>query len=199
MAAPTNKWRTFPLNTADTAVDTPAKRLASIASESAVSTAGGEELDFGTVDISGGANQSLVHWLIFDCDNNQSNSTMSDFRLYAINWGFTLGNTALKFVCVCDPDTDTPSNCDDDYQTGATVSTYNGVGWNTATEESVPTAQNSYPADDSTTIDITTLGTTDDAIMWGLHLHVEDNEQPGTYLGTTSGYEFQIGMRYTYS
>lgn len=60
MAEPTTRFRAWPITLATTALDTAAKRLAAVAGQSIVSTGSGNELDFGTVDISAGAANSLV-------------------------------------------------------------------------------------------------------------------------------------------
>lgn len=66
MAAPTVRFRSIPISTAGTAIDTAAERIGVISGSAVLSTGAGNELDFGTVDISGGAANSAVKQLVID-------------------------------------------------------------------------------------------------------------------------------------
>lgn len=198
MAPPTTKFRQFPNDAAaETATDSTVKRLAAITGDSPVSQSGGEEYDFGVIDISGGQADSLVYNLIFDVDNNQSNAEISDFRIWHSNNGFVQGATEFNFADLSnDLDTTSPVNTDSIIPS-ATPASYSGFP--IPLPKSLPGAQNCHAADDAATIDISTLGTTDEAIMWAMYLDVAAAETPGTYLGTTSGFEAQHSLRYTFS
>lgn len=192
MAEPTSVFRQFPNNTATTAVDTPAERLAAIAGESTVSTGAGNELDFGTVDISGGAADSGVENWIWHISADGGNTTAEDFRLWMSTNGFDQAGTVLKFVATSGADQGTPSSTAN-YVASATTASYTFANL----PESLPGAQNVYPTDEGTSMTLST--TSDDGIMAAMYLAVASGETTGTYKGTDAGYEFQFSFRYTYS
>jgi len=82
MVAPTVRFRTFPITVTVAELDTAAERLAAIAGQSVVSTGVGNELDFGTVDISGGAANSLVKMLVWDITADGGNTLVEDFLFW---------------------------------------------------------------------------------------------------------------------
>ncbi|MCJ8328330.1 MAG: hypothetical protein MJK08_14660, partial [Campylobacterales bacterium] len=88
MAIPTTRFREIPNNTATTAVDTTAERLAAIAGESTVSTGSGNEADFGTVDISSGAADSSVLTLLWDVTADGGNTSVDTFKLWLSSNGW---------------------------------------------------------------------------------------------------------------
>lgn len=192
MAEPTSVFRTFPNNTAEAAVDTPAERLATISGESTVSTGAGNEADFGTVDISGGAADSSVVHMLWHISADGGNTTAEDFRLWLSSNGFDQAGTVMKDQALSGADQGTPSSTEN-YDVTDAKSTYT---WATM-DETLPGAQNMWPSDEGTSMTLST--TSDDAVMWGLYLAVASGETTGTYKGTDTNYEFQFSFRYTYS
>lgn len=192
MAAPTTRFRTFPNTTATTAVDTAAERLAAISGESTVSTGDGNELDFGTVDISGGAANSAVKHLIWDVTADGGNTTVEDFRFWLSSNGFDQAGTVLKMQPVSGADQGTPSNTEN-YVANAVVGSYT---WATAPEAD-PGSQNVYPSDEGSSMALST--TSDDVVMIALYVACAADETTGTYKGVDSGYEFRGSFKYSYS
>ena len=192
MAVPTTIFRTFPTSTATTAVDTAAERLAAIASESTISTGGGNELDFGTVDISGGAADSAVFNMLWHVSADGGNTAVDTFLFWLSSNGWDQAGTVLKFQQLSGADQGAPS-LTENYVASATAGSYT---WATA-PESEPGSINIYPSDEGSTMALST--TSDDAIMWAEYVAVAASETTGTYSGTTSGFEFQHSFKYTYS
>jgi hypothetical protein len=195
MATPTTKFRTFPNDSNSvTATNTPAKRVGTITGEDEVSTGAGEEADFGTVDISGGANTSALIYMLWDVDNNGGNTLISDMRLWLASNGFDQAGSNIQWVELCGDEISTPTNCEKIVNSGTTAS------YTEATlDESLPGAQNQYAADDTATIDVTTLGTTDDACMWSWYANIAASETTGTYKGLDSMFELRFNFRYSFS
>jgi len=192
MAEPTSRFRTIPNSTATTAVDTAGERLGSISGQAVVSTGGGNEADFGTVDISGGAANSGVVTLLWDITADGGNTTAQDFLLWLSSNGWDQAGTVAKFQQLSGADQGSPSTTEN-YVQNATTGSYT---WATM-PESEPGAQNAYPSDEGSSMALST--TSDDAIMWAEYIAVAASETTGTYSGTTSGYEFQHSFKYTYS
>ena len=192
MSAPTVRCRTIPISTAAAAIDTAAERLAAIASEAVVSTGAGNELDFGTVDISEGAANSAVKMLLWDVTADGGNTTVEDFRFWLSSNGFDQAGTILKFQPVSGADQESPS-LTENYVADAVIVSYT---WATL-PETEPEAQNVYPSDEGASMALST--TADDVIMIALYAAVADNETTGTYKGTDSGYELQMSFSYSYS
>ena len=88
MAEPTARFRLIPQATATTAVDTAAERLAAIGGQSVISTGAGNEADFGTIDISGGAANSGVLTMLWDITADGGNTTVEAFKLWMSSNGF---------------------------------------------------------------------------------------------------------------
>lgn len=191
MAVPTTRFRDFPLATAVAAVDTAAKRLAAIGSESVITTGAGNELDYGSVDISGGAANSVVtncHW---DVTADGGNTNVDTFLLWLSSNGFVQAGTVVKFQPIQGAD-GTPV-LTEDYIVNAVVGSYT---WATI-PEAEPGAINVYPTDEVSSMVLST--TSDDTVMWASYVSVASGETTGTYKGTDSGYEFQFSFKYSYS
>lgn len=193
MAEPTTRFRLIPQNTLTTAIDTEAKRLAAIAGQSVVSTGVGNEVDFGTVDISGGAANSDVKTVLWDVTANGGNTTVEDFRLWNNEVGFSEAASKMRFRALSGVDNATPSDTQN-YAADAAVGTYTFADMATST----PGAQNVYPTDEGASMDISG-GASDDVLMWAMHAAIAAGETTGTYKGTDVGYELQFSLRYSYS
>jgi hypothetical protein len=192
MSAPTTRFRTIPLTTATTAVDTAAERLASIAGQAIVSTGAGNEADFGTVDISGGAANSGVLTLLWDVTADGGNTLVSNFKLWASTLGFTLGTSKVRLQPLSGADQGSPS-LTANYVANAVVGSYTWADMGT----SEPASQNVYPTDEGADMALST--TSDDVVMWAMYCAIASGEQTGTYSGTTSGYGLQFSFKYSYS
>ena len=192
MAAPTTRFRTFPNTLATTAVDTAGERLAAIAGQSVVSTGDGNELDFSTVDISGGAANSGVKHVLWDVTADGGNTLVSDFLFWLSSNGWDQAGTVLKFQPVSGADQGSPS-LTENYVQNAVVGSYT---WATA-PEAEPGAINLYPSDEGSSMALST--TSDDCVFWAEYVAVASGETTGTYKGTTSNYEFQHSFKYSYS
>lgn len=192
MAEPTTRFRDWPITLATTALDTAAERLAAVAGESTVSTGGGNELDFGNVDISGGAANSVVKMCAWDVTADGGNTLVDTFLLWLSSNGWDQAGTVLKFQPLSGADQGTPSNTEN-YVQNAVVGSYT---WATM-PEAEPGAQNVYPSDEGSSMALST--TSDDAIFWASYCAVAASETTGTYKGTDSGYEFQHSFKYSYS
>lgn len=192
MAEPTTRFRDWPITLATTALDTAAERLAAVAGESVVSTGAGNELDFGTVDISGGAANSGVKMCAWDVTADGGNTTIETFKLWLSSNGFDQAGTVVKFQPLSGGDQGSPSNTEN-YVANAVVGSYT---WATM-PESEPGAQNVYPTDEGTSMTLSTAS--DDVVFWAEYVAVAASETTGTYKGTDSGYEFQHSFKYSYS
>lgn len=192
MAEPTVRFRTFPITVTVAELDTAAERLAAIAGQSIISTGAGNELDFGTVDISAGAANSLVKMLVWDITADGGNTLVEDFLFWLSSNGFDQAGTVLKFQPISGGDQGAPSDTEN-YIVNAVVGSYT---WATL-DESEPGAQNVFPTDEGSSMVLST--TADDVIMVALYVVVADNETTGTYKGTEAGDEFQFSFKYSYS
>jgi len=192
MAEPTVRFRTFPITVTVEELDTPAERLAAIAGQSVISTGVGNELDFGTVDISEGAANSAVKMLVWDITADGGNTLVENFLLWMSTNGFDQVGSVMKFQPISGDDQGSPS-LTENYIVNAVVGSYT---WATL-DESEPGAQNVYPSDEGSSMVLNT--TADDVIMVALYAVIADNETTGTYKGTDSGYELQFSFKYAYS
>lgn len=192
MAAPTARFRTFPITVAVAALDTAAERLAAIAGQSVISTGGGNELDFGTIDISGGSANSLVKMLVWDITADGGNTLAETFLFWMSSNGFDQAGTVLKYQAISGGDQGAPSNTEN-YIVNAVVGSYT---WGTL-DESEPGAQNVYPSDEGASMVLSTAA--DDVIMIALYAVIAASETTGTYKGTDTGYEFQYSFKFAYS
>jgi len=190
--APTARFRVIPNTTATTAVDTAGERLAAISGQSVVSTGSGNEVDFSTVDISGGAANSGVKHVLWDITADDGFATVSDFRFWLSSNGFDQAGTVLKMQPVSGADQGSPSDTEN-YVANAVVGSYT---WASAPEAD-PGSQNVYPSDEGTSMALST--TSDDVVMIALYVAVAAGETPGTYKGTDAGNEFQMSFKFAYA
>jgi len=191
MAEPTTRFRKIPLATATTALDTAAERLAAIASEAIVSTGSGNEADFGTVDISGGAANSGVQTILWDVTADGGNTKVETFKLWLSSNGFDQAGSVIKMQPLSGGDQASPSNTEN-YVANAVVGSYT---W--ATMPETEPAQNVWPTDEG--VDMVLSTTSDDVVMWAMYAAIAASETTGTYKGTDAGYELQFSYKYSYS
>lgn len=201
MAAPTTAFKKHPRTLVATTLDTLAERLDATngwasANFTTVDT-GANPLDFGTVDISGGAANSLVFYLAWKVTANGGNTLADNFRVWyettsPDNWGFTLAGTILKQAPM---KYETGGANGQLYTVNAVTGTYT---WSDVNVAGAP-AQNAYAGGGATSVNITTIGTTEDLVAVAQYLAVADNETTGTYQGVTAGKEFRGSFRFDYS
>lgn len=193
MAEPTIRFRLIPNSTAQAAVDTAGERLAAIAGESVKSTGGGNEADFGTVDISGGAANSGVLTLLWDVTAHGGNTTFETFKLWLSSNGFDIAGSVIKVQPLSGGDQGAPANTEN-YIVNAVVGSYT---WATMVEAE-PGAINVWPSDEATSMGLTGA-TSDDVVMWAMYAAIAALETTGTYKGTDAGHELQFSFKYSYS
>ena len=192
MAVPTTRFRDIPNDTATTAVDTAAERLAAITGESVISTGEGNEIDFGTIDISGGANNSGVQTMHWDVTADGGNTTVDTFKLWLSDNGFDQAGSVIKMQPLSGADQGTPVNTEN-YIANAVVGSYT---WGDM-PETEPGSINVWPSDEATSMVLST--TSDDTVMWAMYAAIASGETTGTYKGTDAGYELQMSFKYAYS
>jgi hypothetical protein len=192
MAAPTTRFRKIPQDTAVADIDTAAERLASITGQSVVSTGVGNEADFGTVDISGGAANSDPQTILWDVTADGGNSTVETFKLWLSSNGFDQAGSVIKMQPLSGDDQASPSNTEN-YVVNGVVGSYT---WGDM-PESEPGAQNVWPSDEGSSMALSTAS--DDVIMWAMYAAIAASETTGTYKGTDAGYELQFSFKYSYS
>jgi hypothetical protein len=192
MAEPTTRFRVIPNATAAADINTEAKRLAAIASQTVVSTGSGNEADFGTIDISSGAANSGVLTLLWDVTADGGNTAVENFKLWLSSNGFDQAGSVIKFRALSGTDQATPSDTEN-YAANATTASYTFADM----PESEPASQNIFPSDEGASMVLST--TSDDAIMWAMFAAIAASETTGTYSGTTAGYELQFSLKYSYS
>lgn len=207
MAAPTTVFKNLSIALAATALDTVGERRTEFASGTTISTGAGNEWNFGTVDISGGAANSLVKMAMWKVTVNGGNTLVDTFILWistaagqpADQWGFAQGATTFKAIALR-------------YEAGANGALYvaNAVttSYTSFTDAgsivplqvaTAPGSQNVYSGVGATSIDITTIDSTDDVVGWEGFLAVAAGETTGTYKGLDSGKEFRANFKYSYS
>jgi len=191
MAAPTTRFRLIPQNTATTAVDTAAERLAAIAGSSVISTGVGNEVDFGTVDISGGAANSGVKTMLWDVTADGGNTAVDTFKIWMSSNGFDQAGSVAKLQALSGADQASPSNTEN-YVADGVVASYT---WGNMPE--AEPAQNLWPSDEGTSMVLSTAS--DDVLMWAMYLAIAASETTGTYKGTDAGMELQFSLKYSYS
>lgn len=192
MAAPTLRARTFPISTAEAAVDTDAERIGVIAGSGVISTGDGNELDFGDVNISGGAADSLVKMLILDITADGGNDTAENFKIWASSNGLDDGDSVVNIQPLSGADQGTPT-LTENYIVDAEVADYT---W--AEIPSSEPATNIYRSDETGVLDISG-GASDDAIMLAMYIHIAAGETLGTYKGLDAGNEFRLSVKFTYA
>ena len=151
MAEPTTRFRLIPQTTAAAALDTAAERLAAISGEAVVSTGEGNEVDFGTVDISGGAADSDVKTVLWDVTADGGNTVVEDFKFWLSSNGFDQAGSVMNFQPLSGADQVSPSGTEN-YIAEAGVEDYT---WATA-PESEPETQNLFPSDEGSSMALDT-------------------------------------------
>jgi len=192
MAEPTTRFRKVPQSTTTAALDTAGERLAAVSGEAVVSTGAGNEADFGTVDISGGAANSGVQTILWDVTADGGNTLAETFKLWLSSNGFDIAGSICKVQPLSGGDQGAPS-LTENYIANAVVGSYT---WATMVE-SEPGAINLWPSDEGTSMALSTAS--DDVIMWAMYLAIANGETTGTYKGTDAGYELQFSFKYSYS
>lgn len=197
MAAPDTAVRVVPQDTAAAALDTAGKRTA-IATGYLVTTGAGNEADFGSIDISGGAANSGVLTALWKVTNAQGNTLVDNARLWlATAPGWDQAASVVKVQPLSGDDEAAPANTEN-YIVNGVVGNYT---WATMDEGADP-GQNMWSCgtdDTQTSHDITTPGTTDDVYMWAWYCAIAASETLGTYQGVVSGLELQFSFKYEYS
>lgn len=192
MAAPTTRFRTFPITVTVAELDTAAERLAAIAGQSVISTGAGNELDFGTVDISAGAANSAVKMLVWDVTADGGNTLVETFKLWLSDNGFDQAGSVIKVQPISGGDQGAAS-LTENYIVNAVIGSYTWASM----VEAEPGAINVYPSDEGSSMALSTAS--DDVIMAALYAAIAASETTGTYKGTDAGYELQFSFKYAYS
>jgi hypothetical protein len=192
MAEPTTRFRLIPNNTAAAAVDTPAERLAEISGQAVKSTGDGNEVDFGTIDISSGAANSGVQTVLWDVTADGGNTAVEAFKLWLSSNGFDQAGSVIKMQPLSGADQASPSDTEN-YVADAVVGSYTWADM----PEAEPGAQNIFPSDEGASMALSTVS--DDAIMWAMYAAIAASETTGTYKGSTENYELQFSLKYSYS
>lgn len=201
MPSPTSSFKKFLRTKATTDLDTKAERIGATvgwgsADFSTVDT-GANPLDFGTVDISGGANNSLVFYLAWKPTAANGNTLADNFRLWDETgspdyWGFTQAGTNLKMAPMKFESGGANGQL---YVINAVTGTYS---WGNINQAGAP-SQNVYSGAGGTSVDLSSIGSTEDIVSAALYLAIATGETTGTYQGVTSGKEFRGSFRYDYS
>lgn len=209
MAAPTTEFRDIDITKATTALDTVGERRTEFAAGTLISTGAGNEWNFGTIDISAGAANSVVKHAQWKPTANGGNTTVDTFKIWistaagqpADQWGFAQAGTVFKAAALkyesggASGILYVASATDSSYSSWA-AGTYVYNPFQVATE---PGSQNAYNGAGASSINITTIGTTDDVVGWEGILAVASGETTGTYKGLDSGKEFRANFKYSYS
>ena len=195
MTVPTYLFKEAALATPEANMDSRAERKTVIAGGQTIDDSTSNPLDFGTIDISGGAANSIVKMAGVYFTVNGGNTTVDSMVLWIPtgDWTFANVGTTLKLSSLVDPTIDAPTNGDDDYVVNAVIGSYS---WPTDIDDQTEPASNIVAGDDTLAIDITTIDTTDDVAFWALYLAVNGSENTGTYEGTG---EFQFSFKFDYS
>jgi hypothetical protein len=189
MPAPSTQFVRIAIDTALTAVNTRAKRTASIAGQSVISTGSGNEADLGTVDISSGTASSTISTMLWRVTNAQGNTAVSTFKIWMSTNSFAQAGTLMKIQPLRGNDEGTTASTET-YIANATIGSYTFA----TKVETEPGAQNIYPSSESAS-----MTPVADAVMWAEYLRVANGETTGTYAGTTSTKLFQQSFKYSYS
>lgn len=197
MAKPTIRFRLIPQDTPVASVDTPAERIAAIAGQSIISTGAGHEVDWGTINISGGAANSTVKTMLWDITANGGNTAVETFKLWipGASIGFDIAASVVKVQPLRGNDEGAgPWDDTEQYIVNGVVASYT---WATMVETE-PGAQNIWPSDEGLSMDISG-GASDDAVLWAVYLAIAAGETTGTYKGADAGKELQFSCKYSYS
>jgi hypothetical protein len=183
--------------TAEADLDTPAERSAFAGT--GVSTGLGNEWDFGTVDISGGAANSAVKTLFWRVTEANGNDTVDNFKVWLSNEGFDQVASVMRFTDggLSFDDTGAPANTQT-YVQSAGIGTYTFADIPTPAE---PGAQNVYAANDAGSITITniTSPTPSEVVAFAAYFAIADEETTGTYRGLKIDYQLQCSFKFDYS
>ena len=182
MAAPTTEFNELSMALAAADLDDNAERLAI---DSVISTGAGNELDFGSVNISGGAANSGVKAFCWQVTAWNSNTQVENFRFWLSSNGFDQAGSIINYATW---KLDATSEWVQNATTG-------DVG-STQLPESEP-SQNVFQGGDGSTTSITSSDedTTEAVAMF---VAVAASETLGTYKGTDSGLELQFSFKYDY-
>lgn len=195
MSEPTIRFRLIPQNTPVASIDTPAERIAAIAGQSIISTGAGNEVDWGILDISGGAVNSSVKTMVWDVTANGGNTVVETFRLWCNAIGFVIAASVVKIQPLRGNDEGAgPWDDTEQYIVNGVIGSYT---WATMVEAE-PGAINVWPSDEGTSMDVSG-GASDDGILWALYLAIAAGETTGTYKGIDAGKELRFSHRYSYS
>ena len=183
MAAPTTEFNEFDIvSLADADLDTNAERLAI---DSVISTGAGNELDFGSVNISGGQVDTDVKAMAWQVSSWGTNTQVENFRFYLSDNGFDQVGSVIKYV-------DWKLDATSEWEQSATAP----LAGEATLPETEP-AQNIHQGGDGTTTYITSVDDdTTEAIA--MYVAVDGSETAGTYKGTDSGFELQYTFAYDY-
>lgn len=198
MAVPTSRFRSFPSTDAATAFDTEAERKGALTGDATITSgsppAGGGAIDFGIIDISGGAANSAVINLRWDITADGGNTLAEDFRFWfpTADDGFDQAGTLLKEERLSGAD-QASASLTENYIQNAVVGSYS---WQTAAS-SDPGSINAWPSDEGTSMVLST--TSDDVVAWALYHAIASGETTGTYEAATSGFEYRLTFQYSYS
>lgn len=195
MAEPTIRFRLIPQNTPVASIDTPAERIAAIAGQSIITTGDGNEVDWASIDISGGAANSTVKTMLWDVIANGGNTVVETFKLWCNAIGFVIAESVVKVQPLRGNDEGAgPWNNTEQYIANGVVGSYS---WATMVEVE-PGAINVWPSDEGTNMSVAG-GASDDALLWALYLAIAAGETTGTYKGTDAGKQLQFSHKYSYS
>ena len=196
MAPPTTAFTAFTdASVTPTDVNTVAKRKGTpgLTGAEVVTTGVGNELDFGVVDISGGQADSSVRHCIWKVTANGGNTQADTWKLWLSSNGWDIGTTVARIQPV-NGQNGTPSNTEA-YTDTTPLATYTWIDL----EEVEGSANDLWQDDESATMDLTTIDTTDDTVFWANYVAVASGETTGTYKGTDASFEFQYSFKYSYS
>jgi len=197
MAEPSTRFRTIPNSTDTTAINLKSERLANISGQAIVSTGDGNEADFGTVDISGGAANSAVVHVLWDVTADGGNATVETFKFWNNLEGFDIAGSKCRYQAVGGIDNTSPVN-NENYVLNAVVGSYT---WGDS-PTSEPGAINLWPTTPPSGTEDTSMAlstTSDDVIMWANYIAIAAGETPGTYKNEDAGFQLQFTLKYTYS
>lgn len=196
MPAPTTEFRSLANNLATTALDTRAERKTAAAAGTLVDASGSNPLDMGLVSIAGAVApvRSGVRHLVWHVTDYEGNTEVSNFRgwFQATHWGFDQDSVqkykALRYEAGANGTA---------YVQNATDASYGGhATWDEFdVNANPPGSQNLFAGDGALS-----FGAGDDDIVgFQTLLEVAEDETSGTYLGTSTGYEYRYSLRFDYN
>ena len=193
MGEPVTQFRLIPNDTAEVALNTKAKRIDVIGGTSVLSTGGGNEADFGTVDISSGAENSDVLTVMWNVTDVDGNTVLETFKLWLSSNDFDIEGSVIKVQPLSGAD-QVAEDDTENYTVDAVIGDYT---WATMVEAE-PEAINLWPSDEATSMGVDGIKS-EDAVFWAMYAAIADGETTGTYAGTTADYELQLSFKYSYS